>query len=40
MGIVRVQKGGQNKILRPDQHTALIQYTVSHAINGGKGATK
>jgi hypothetical protein len=40
MGTVRVQKGGQNKILRPDQHTALIQYTVSHAINGGKGATK
>jgi hypothetical protein len=40
MGTVRVQKGGQNKILRPDQYTALIQYAVSHAINGGKGATK
>jgi len=32
--------GGQNKILRPDQHAAMIQYAVSHAINGGKGATK
>lgn len=32
--------GGQNKILRDDQHAALIQYAVSHAINGGKGATK
>ena len=36
----RIQWGGQNKILRPDQHTALIQYAISHAINGGKGATK
>jgi hypothetical protein len=34
------QWGGQNKILYPDQYTALIQYTVSHAINRGKGATK
>jgi hypothetical protein len=40
MGTVRVQKGGQNKILRPDQYTVLIQYTVSYAINRGKGAIK
>ena len=33
-------KGGQNKILRPDQHEALIQYTADQAMNGGKGATK
>jgi hypothetical protein len=40
MGTAGSQWGGHNKILRPDQHTALIQYAVSHAINGGKGATK
>jgi hypothetical protein len=33
-------RGGQNKILRPDQHQALIRYAVDQAINGGKGATK
>src|SRR5271155_5499151 len=32
--------GGQNKILRPDQHQALIRYAVDQAINGGRGATK
>jgi hypothetical protein len=32
--------GGHNKILRPEQHQALIQYTVDQATNGGKGATK
>jgi len=32
--------GGQNKILRPDQHQALIRYAVDQATNGGKGATK
>jgi hypothetical protein len=40
MGTVSGQWGGHNKILRPDQYEALIQYAVSHAINGGKGATK
>ena len=33
-------KGGQNKILRPEQHQAMIQYAVDQAIDGGKGATK
>ena len=33
-------KGGQNKILRPEQHQAMIQYAVDQATNGGKGATK
>jgi hypothetical protein len=32
--------GGTNKILRPDQHQAMIQYAVDQATNGGKGATK
>jgi len=32
--------GGHNKILRPDQHQALIRYAVDQATNGGKGATK
>jgi hypothetical protein len=32
--------GGQNRILCPDQHGALIQYAVDQATNGGKGATK
>ena len=36
----RPQWGGQNKILRPEQHNAMIQYAVSQAIDGGKGATK
>ena len=36
----RPKHGGQNKILRPEQHNALIQYAVSQAIDGGKGATK
>ena len=36
----RPQWGGQNKILRPEQHNAIIQYAVSQAIDGGKGATK
>ena len=33
-------KGGQNKILSPDQHDAVIRYAVDQATNGGKGATK
>ena len=33
-------RGGHNKILRPEQHQALIQYAVDQATNGGKGATK
>jgi hypothetical protein len=32
--------GGHNKILRPDQHQAMIQYAIDQATNGGKGATK
>ena len=32
--------GGHNKILRPDQHQAMIRYAVDHATNGGMGATK
>jgi hypothetical protein len=32
--------GGTNKILRPDQHQAMIRYAVDQATNGGKGATK
>jgi hypothetical protein len=36
----RPQWGGQNKILHPEQHNAMIQYAVSQAIDGGKGATK
>ena len=35
-----VQRGGQNKILQPEQHTAMILYAVDQATNGGKGATK
>jgi hypothetical protein len=35
-----MQRGGQNKILRPDQHAAIIRYSADYAINGGKGATK
>jgi hypothetical protein len=34
------KRGGQNRILRPDQHRALIQYAVDQAIDGGRGATK
>jgi hypothetical protein len=33
-------RGGQNKILRSDQHRALIQYAVDQATDGGRGATK
>jgi hypothetical protein len=36
----RPQWRGQNKILRPEQHNAIIQYAVSQAIDRGKGATK
>jgi hypothetical protein len=32
--------GGQNKILRPDQHQAMIRYAADQATNGGRGATK
>ena len=35
-----VQHGGQNKILRPEQHAAMIRYAADHVLNGGKGATK
>ena len=35
-----VQYGGQNKILRPDQYAAMIQYSADQAMNGGKGAIK
>jgi hypothetical protein len=35
-----VTHGGHNKILRSDQHQALIKYAVDQATNGGKGATK
>jgi hypothetical protein len=31
--------GRHNKILRPEQRQALIQYAVDQATNGGKGAT-
>jgi hypothetical protein len=31
---------GWNRILRPDQHQALIRYAVDHATEGGRGATK
>ena len=34
------ESGGQNRILRPDQHQAMIRYAVDQATNGGKGATK
>jgi hypothetical protein len=39
-GLKKKQNGGQNKILRLDQHQALIRYCIDQAINGGKGATK
>jgi hypothetical protein len=39
-GAEKRRRGGQNKILHPDQHKALIQYCIDQAINGGKGATK
>ena len=32
--------GGHNRILRPDQHQAMIQYAINQATNSGKGATK
>jgi hypothetical protein len=35
-----IRGGGQNKILRPDQQQAMIQYAIDQATNGGKGATK
>ena len=35
-----VTHGGHNKILRSNQHQALIKYAVDQATNGGKGATK
>jgi hypothetical protein len=38
--ITPIQNGGQNKILRPDQHAAMIQYSLDQATNGGKRATK
>jgi hypothetical protein len=31
---------GMNKILRPEQHQAMIRYAVDQATNRGKGATK
>jgi len=31
---------GWNRILRPDQHQAIIRYAVDQATNGGRGATK
>jgi hypothetical protein len=31
---------GHNKILRLDQHQALIRYAINQATNRGKGATK
>jgi hypothetical protein len=36
----RSAHGGQNKILRPDQHEAMIRYATDQATNDGKGATK
>jgi hypothetical protein len=39
-GLGKKKNEGQNKILRPNQHQALIQYCIDQAINGGKGATK
>ena len=39
-GMGKKARGGQNRILRPDQHRALIQYAVDQATDGGKGATK
>jgi len=36
----RPKHGGQNKILKPEQHNAMIRYAVDQATNGGKGATK
>jgi hypothetical protein len=35
-----VQHGGQNKILRPEQHDALIRYAADQAMDRGKGVTK
>jgi hypothetical protein len=32
--------GSQNKIFRPEQHQAIIQYAVDQAANSGRGATK
>jgi hypothetical protein len=32
--------GGHNKILRPEQHQAMIRYAADQATNGGRGATK
>jgi hypothetical protein len=34
------QHGGHNKILRPEQDSALIRYAAGHCLNGGKGAIK
>jgi hypothetical protein len=39
-GLGKKKRGGQNKILRPDQHQALIKYAADQATGGGKGATK
>ena len=39
-GGLKGRHGGHNKILRHDQHRALIRYTIDQATNGGKGATK
>lgn len=36
----RRQHGGHNKILRPEQDSALIQYAAGHCLNRGKDATK
>ena len=36
----KLKRGGHNKILRPDQHQALIQYAIDQATNRGKGAIK
>jgi hypothetical protein len=33
-------KGGENRILTPDMHEAVIRYAADQATNGGKGATK
>jgi hypothetical protein len=40
MEIGKLKHGGQNKILKLEQHNAIIRYAVDQATNGDKGATK
>jgi hypothetical protein len=36
----RPKHSGHNKILKPEQHNAIIRYAMDQATNGSKGATK